>query len=390
MKMLVRTAATAALIAGLGALPAFAEDTIKVGVLVGYSGIGSLSGQQTDATIKLFQQKYGDAPGGHKIEFVRRDTTGPNPEVAKRLVQEVVTREKVRIMIGPDFTPNTLAAAPIVNEAKVPTFVIGAATTGIIGEKSPYFTRTFFAIPQLCKPLASYAVKNNWKRVYVMVADFAPGHDCEKYFLAALSEAGGTSAGNVRIPLSNPEFSAYMQRIKDAKPDALFIFMPIGEPSLGSLRAATDSGLKASGVKIMGTGDITDEPYVDAIGDAALDVLTTGIYSTQHPSELNKEFVKDYVALNGKSPRIGWTNVADWDALRLMYDGLNAQAGTSFDPDKFMAFVRGRSFESPRGPVSIDKGNGDITQNVYIRRAEKIDGVLQNVEIETLPNQAFK
>jgi ABC-type branched-subunit amino acid transport system substrate-binding protein len=199
MNKLLRTAAVAALIAGAGALPAFAEDTIKVGVLVGYSGIGSLSGQQTDATIKLFQQKYGDAPGGHKIEFVRRDTTGPNPEVAKRLVQEVITREKVRIMIGPDFTPNTLAAAPIVNEAKVPTFVIGAATTGIIGEKSPYFTRTFFAIPQLCKPLASYAVKNNWKRVYVMVADFAPGHDCEKYFLAALAEAGGTSAGVLRL-----------------------------------------------------------------------------------------------------------------------------------------------------------------------------------------------
>ena len=367
----------------------FAQD-VKVGVLVSYSGMGALGGQQTDAAIKLFQSKYGGAPGGHKIEFIRRDTTGPNPEVAKRLVQEAVTRDKVQILIGPDFTPNTLAAAPIVTEAKVPTMVIGAATTGIIGEKSPYFTRTFFAVPQLCKPLAPYAVKNSWKKVFVMVADFAPGHDCEKYFTASLAEAGGTLAGNLRIPLSNPEFSSYMQRIKDAKPDALFIFMPLGELSLGSLRAVNDSGLKASGVKILGTGDITDETYVEAVGDAALGTITTGLYSTQHNSAMNKEFVKDYVALNGKSPRIGWSAISSWDAMRLVYDGLEAQKGSAFDPDKFMSFVRGRSFESPRGPITIDKGNGDIVQNIYIRRAEKVDGVLQNVEIETLPNQAFK
>ena len=376
-------------IAALSA-PAFGEDSIRIGVLVSYSGMGSLSGQQTDATIKLFQQRYGAAPGGRKIEFIRRDTTGPNPEVAKRLVQEVVTREKAQILIGPDFTPNTLAAAPIVTEAKVPTFVVGAATTGIIGEKSPYFTRTFFAIPQLCKPLAPYAVKSGWKRVYVMVADFAPGHDCERYYTSALTEAGGAVAGNIRIPLSNPEFSAYMQRIKDSKPDALFIFMPIGELSIGSLRAVSDSGLRAAGVKITGTGDITDETYVDAVGDASLDTITTGIYSTQHNSPMNKEFVKDFTALNGKSPRIGWVNVSIWDALQLTYGGLTAQAGGSFDPDKFMAFVRGRSLESPRGPVTFDKGNGDITQNVYIRRTDKVDGVLENVEIATLPNEGFK
>ncbi len=388
MKTLATAAALTGLIAALST-GAFAEDSVKVGVLVGYSGISSLSGQQTDAAIKLFQKKYGEAPGGKKIELIRRDTTGPNPEVAKRLVQEAVTRDKARILIGPDFTPNTLAAAPIVTEAKVPTMVIGAATTGII-EKSPYFTRTFFATPQQCKPLAPYAVKNNWKKVYVMVADFAPGHDCEKYYTSALTEAGGTVVGNVRIPLSNPEFSAYMQRIKDSKPDALFIFMPLGEPSIGALRAVNDSGLKASGVKILAVGDTTDETYVDAVGDAALGTITTGIYSTQHDSAMNKEFVKDFEALNGKSPRIGWTAISIWDAFRLVYDGLAAQSGSSFDPDKFMAFVHGRSFESPRGPITIDKTTGDIIQNIYIRRTDKIDGVLQNVEIATLPNEGFK
>src|SRR5262249_40652031 len=223
MKTLAITAALTGVIAALST-GAFAEDSIKVGVLVGYSGISSLSGQQTDAAIKLFQKRYGEAPGGHKIELIRRDTTGPNPEVAKRLVQEAVTRDKVQILIGPDFTPNTLAAAPIVTEAKVPTFAVGAATTGIIGEKSPYLSRTCFATPEMCKPLAAYAVKNGWKNVFTMVADFAPGHDCEKLYADALKEAGGNLAGALRIPTRNPEFSAYMQRIKDAKPDAVFVF----------------------------------------------------------------------------------------------------------------------------------------------------------------------
>jgi branched-chain amino acid transport system substrate-binding protein len=388
MKPVVYAATAVAMLTASGAC--FAQESIKIGVLVSYSGMGALGGQQTDAAIKLFQQKFGDSPGGKKIEFIRRDTGGPNPEVAKRLVQEVVTRDKVQILVGPDFTPNTLAAAPIVTEAKVPTMVIGAATTGIIGEKSPYFTRTFFAIPQLCKPLASYAVKNNWKKLHVMVADFAPGHDCERYFNAEFAAQGGTVTGNLRIPLSNPEFSSYMQRIKDAKPDGVFIFMPLGELSLGSLRAVNDSGIKASGMKIIGTGDITDETYVDAVGDAAVGVITTGIYSTQHKSAMNQEFVRDYVALNGKSPRIGWSSITAWDAMRLVYDGLEAQKGSKFDPDKFMAFTRGRKFESPRGPISIDKDNGDISQNIYIRRAERIDGVLHNTEIETIPNYGFK
>lgn len=386
--MLLATAAAFGLAAfGQAAL---AQETVKVGVLVSYSGMTSLGGQQTDAAIKLFQKKYGETAGGKKIELVRRDTTGPNPEVAKRLVQEAVTRDKVQILIGPDFTPNTLAAAPIVTEAKVPTMVIGAATAGIIGEKSPYLTRTFFATPQLCRPFADYAMKNGWKKVHVMVADFAPGHDCERLFSTAFTEKGGTVTGNLRIPLSNPEFSSYMQRIKDAKPDGVFVFMPLGELSIGSLRALSDSGIKASGVHIMGTGDITDETYVDAVGDAALGVLTTGMYSTQHNSPMNKEFVKDFYDLNGTKTRMGWSVISAWDALRLVYDGLNAQANNKFDPDKFMAFTRGRTFESPRGPITIDKGNGDIIQNVYIRRTEKIDGVLQNVEIETLPNQPFK
>ena len=376
--------------AALVMAPASGQETIRIGVLQSYSGMTSLNGQQVDGTIKAFIQRYGDTVGGKKIEFVRRDTTGPNPEVAKRLVQEAITRDRVQILIGPDFTPNVLAAAPIINEGKIPTFVNGAATTGIVGEKSAYMARTFFAIPQLCKPLAPYAVKNNMKRIYVVVADFAPGHDCERYFNAAFTAAGGTLLGNLRIPIKNPEFSGYMQRIKDAKPDAIFVFMPIGDLSIGSIRAWNDSGLRAAGVKLIGTGDITDETYIDAVGDAAIGTITSGIYSTMHDSPLNKQFVADFVKINGPSPRVGWVAVSTWDAMRLAYDGLAAQAGKKFDAEQFMAFVRGRSFESPRGPISIDKTNGDIVQNVYIRRVDKINGVLQNVELETMRDEGFK
>ena len=390
MKMSWRTAAFALAAATLSVSAAAQQETIRIGVLQSFSGITSLNGQQTEGAVKLFLKKYGDTAGGKKIEYFTRDTTGPNPEVAKRLVQEAVTREKAQILIGPDFTPNMLAAASIVTEAKVPTIINGAATSGTIGERSPYYARTFFSIPQLCKPLAAYAVKNGWKRVFLVVADYAPGHDCEKSYMGALSEAGGTLVGNVRIPIKNPEFSSYMQRIRDAKPDAVYFFMPIGEMSIGVVRAFNESGLKAAGIKLTGSGDITDETYLDATGDAALGAITAGIYSTTHDSKLNKDFVSEYVALNGKSPRMGWVAISSWDAMRLIYDGVAAQAGQKFDADKFMAFVRGRSFESPRGPVTIDKSNGDIVQNVYIRRVEKVNGVLQNVEFETYKDQGFK
>ena len=380
----------AAAIAALSAQTAGAQQTLKVGVLQSYSGMTSLGGTHTDLAIRLFQQKYGDSPGGFKLELVRRDTTGPNPEVAKRLVGEVITRERVQILIGPDFTPNTLAAAPILKEAKVPSFVSGAATTGIVGERSPYSARTFVTAPQFCKPLAPYAVKQGWSKVFVVVADFAPGHDCEKYFFEALKEAGGTVVGNLRTPISNPEYSGYIQRIRDAKPDAVFIFMPLGELSIGIVRAINDSGLKASGVKIMGTGDITDEGYIDAVGDAALGVITAGMYSSQHNSALNKEFVEGFLKLGEGKQRVGWSAVSAWDAMRIMYDALESMKGQKFDPDKFKAFVYGYKFESPRGPVTIDKDNGDIIQNMYIRRVERVNGVLHNVEIETIPNMHFK
>jgi branched-chain amino acid transport system substrate-binding protein len=357
---------------------ALAQETVKVGVLLTYSGPSGLAGQHADDTIKIFQQRHGTTAGDKKIELIKRDTTGPNPEVAKRLVQELIVREKVDLLIGPDFTPNVLAAAPLVTEGKVPAIITGAATTGIIGEKSPYYLRTFFSIPQVVTPMAQYAYKTGARKLFVVVADYAPGHDAEGIMAKSFPALGGSVVGNLRISLRNPEFSSHMQRIKDAAPDAVFVFLPVGELTVQFLKAYADSGLKNTSIRLLGTGDLTDELLLESAGDAALGVVTAGYYSAAHDSAMNKQLVAEHAPFK-HSP-----NVPVWDALRLIYDGVAAQKGAPFNVDKFMAFAKGRKFESPRGPIAISAANGDIVQNTYIRRVERRDGKLQNIEIDTI------
>jgi len=372
------------------AAPAHAQETVKVGMLISYSGISATGGLSADNTLKLFQKKYGTEPGGKKLEFIRRDTTGPNPEVARRMAQELIVREKIQVMIGPDFTPNVLAIAPLVTEAKVPSIVPGAATQGIIGEKSPYLLRTFFSIPQSVRPMAQWASKNGIKKVVIVIADYGPGQDAEATFTKTFTDAGGVITSVIKVPVRNPEFSGYMQRIKDSGADATFVFMPIGELSLAFLKAYSDAGLKNTPMKLMSTGDVTDESTLDAAGDAALGVISVGHYSPTHDSATNKAFVSSYLAEFGKSPRMSMTHAVYWDALQVLYAGLEAQRGQKFDPDKFMATVKGKSFESPRGPITIDKTNGDIIQNAYIRKVERKDGQLQNVEFDVIKDVAPK
>lgn len=385
-RRLATTLAACTALVGAALVPsiALAQETVKVGLLMTYSGPSGLAGQHADNTIKVFQQRFGQTAGDKKIEFVKRDTTGPNPEVAKRLVQELIVREKVQLLVGPDFTPNVLAAAPLVTEGKVPTIISGAATTGIIGEKSPYLMRTFFSIPQVVTPVAQYAYRTGARKMFVVVADYAPGHDAEAMFTKGFQAAGGSIAGTLRVSLRSPEFSSHMQRIKDAAPDSVFVFLPVGETTVQFLKAYADSGLKKSPIRLFGTGDLTDELLLDVAGDNALGVLTAGYYSAAHDSPMNQQLVADHKPFN-HAP-----NVAVWDALRLIYDGVAAQKGAPFDRDKFMAFAKGRKFESPRGPVAISATNGDIVQNTYIRRVERRDGALVNVEIETIADPALR
>jgi len=372
--------------ASLLAATAVQAEPVKIGILTSYSGITATSGQQTDNAIKLFLQENGDTIGDKKLEFVRRDSTGPNPDVVKRLGQELIFREKVQILHGIDFTPNVLALAPVLTEGKTPGIITGAATSGTVAQKSPYYARTFMTLSQISRPMAQWALKNNIKKIYTVVADYAPGHESEGAFIDEFTKGGGTVVDKLRVPTRNPEFSPYMQRIRDAKPDAIFAFMPVGELSVGLLQAYSASGLAQVGIKLIGTGDLTDEGYLDAAGNAALGVVTAFIYSNTHDSQMNRDFIRKYEALNGKDLRIGISSVATWDGLNLIRDALLAQNGTPFNADAFMKFIAGRKMESPRGPIQIDEKSHDIIQNVYIRRVDRIDGTLQNVEIDTIPN----
>lgn len=384
-----RSGRLAALALMLGAsVAAHAQETIKVGLLGVYSGPSGLAGQMQDNTIKLFQQKYGTTVGGRKIEFIKRDTGGPNPEVAKRLATELITRDKVQVLIGPDFTPNVLAVAPLVTEAKVPAIIGGAATQGIIGEKSPYYVRTFFSIPQVVRPGVQWAWKNNLRKPVLIIADYGPGHDTEAVFNKTWTELGGQPPVTIKIPVRNPEFSGYMQRIKDAQPDFVYVFLPNGELPVQFFKAFVDSGLKGAGIKVVGTGDIVDEAYVDAAGDAAAGAITSSFYSSAHDSPVNKQLVADYTAQFGKSPRVGAPVAVAWDSMQLLYAGIAAQQGQKWDPDKFIAALRGKSFDSPRGKITISDKNGDIIQPIYMRRTERRDGVLVNVEFDTFADVA--
>jgi branched-chain amino acid transport system substrate-binding protein len=381
---------TAAALAALTMCAAQAQETLKVGVLVSYSGISAMTGQATDKVIKMFQDKYGTEVGGRKIEFVRRDSTGPNPEVVRRLAQELIVREKVQVMIGPDFTPNVLAVAPLVTEAKVPTILPGAATQGIVGEKSPYYMRTFFSVPQVVRPMAQWAAKNGIKKVSVVVADYGPGQDAEATFAKTFTELGGSIVTTIKVPVRNPEFSGYMQRLKDSNADAAFVFMPMGELALQFLKSYSDAGLKDSKMKLLSTVDLTDETTLEAAGAAALGAITAGSYSAAHDSALNREFAAAYEKAVGKTPRMSMYHVVIWDSMHVIYSALEKQRGAKFNPDKFMADARSMAFESPRGPISFDKQTGDITQNTYIRRVERVNGVLQNIEFDTIANVPAK
>jgi branched-chain amino acid transport system substrate-binding protein len=384
VKMLIKAAVIAISCGLLTVTPVLAQETVKVGMLISYSGISASAGIASDNVLKMFQKKYGSEPGGKKIEFIRRDTTGPNPEVARRMAQELIVREKVQVILGPDFTPNVLAIAPLVTEGKVPAIITGAATRGIVGEKSPYYLRTFFSIPQSVRPMAQWAAKNDIKKVVIVIADYGPGQDAEQTFTKTFTEAGGVITSVIKVPVRNSEFSGYMQKIKDSGAEAAFVFMPIGELSLGFLKAYADAGLKNTKLKLLSTGDVTDESTLDAAGDAALGVISVGHYSPTHIAATNQAFVKSYLAEFDKTPRLGFAQVTMWDALQVLYAGLEAQRGQKFDPDKFIASVKGKQFDSPRGPISLDKTTGDIIQNAYIRKVERIGGVLQNVEFDTI------
>lgn len=355
---------------------------LKIGWLTSYTGPGAAAGAITDAAIATFQRKYGDTVAGRKIQIIRRDTTGPAPDVARRLAQELIVGEKVDFIGGMDYTANTMAIAPLSTAAKVPVVIVNSATSGIL-TKHPYLARVGFTTTSVAKEVAAYAAKNGMKNVYTFVHEFEPGLDAEAMFLREFKAAGGNIAGSVRAPMKTTDYSPYIQRIKDAKPDAVFVFMAAGETPSIFLRQFKEAGADQT-IKIIGTGDITDEPNLPAAGDAAIGVVTAFHYTPTHDSALNKEFAASFAAIAPGKP-LNFVAAATYDAIHVIYDVIEKQKG-EVTPMRSMELIKQIKFESPRGPISIDPETRDIVQNIYFRKAEKIDGKVVNVEFATVPN----
>jgi len=356
-------------------------DTIKIGVILSYSGQFADPTAQIDNGIKLYLKQHGDKLAGKNVELIRKDVGGINPPVAKRLAQELVTRDKVDILTGFSLTPNALAGADVSVEAKKFMVVMNAATA-IVTTKSPYMVRVSFTVPQLNQTLGTWAGKQGLKNAYTMVTDYGPGIDAEAAFQKGFKEAGGDIAGSVRMAVQNPDFSAYVQRAKDLDPKGIFIMIPGGAQSPAFGKALAERGIDPQKIEVMGQLEITDEHALASMGDAAIGIITAGHYDYTHPSKLNDAFVKAYKAEFDRNP--DFFSVGGYDGMHLIDLALQKSGGKT-DADSLVSAAKGASWESPRGPISIDPETRDIVQTVYIRRVEKVDGRLINVEIAEIP-----
>jgi branched-chain amino acid transport system substrate-binding protein len=360
-------------------------QTVKLGIVDTYSGPFAAVGEQLDRGIRLYMKQHEkDLPPGVKLEIIRRDDTGPNPEVAKRMAQELITRDHVQLLAGTVYTPNALAIAPLATEAKVP-FIVMNAGTAMITTKSPYIARVSFTMWQSSYPLGAWAAKNGIKKVYSAVSDYGPGIDAEAAFTKGFTDAGGQMVGSVHMPLANPDYVPFMQRAKDAAPDAVFAFVPAGKDATALMKTFGDLGLKQAGIKMIGPGDITTDEELQNMGDVALGVVTAFHYSAAAKRPANQAFVKAYQAEFNTKDDPGFEVVGAYDGMAAIFHVIIAQKG-NIDPDKTMALLKGwKNDDSPRGPIMIDPETRDIVQNEYMRRIERVNGLLANVEFETIP-----
>ena len=362
-----------------------AQNVVKLGMVGEFSGPFAQYGQQILGGMKAYMKLHGDTVAGKKIEIVQKDTGGPAPDVAKRLAQELVTRDNVDILVGFGLTPNALAAAPVATEAKKAMVIMNAATS-IITTKSPYIVRVSMTLPQITQPMAKWAAKNGIKKVYTVVADYGPGLDSEKAFSEAFKAAGGEIVGSIHTPLQNPDFSPFIQRVKDAKPEAVFLFLPAGEQGIAFMKGYAERGLAQAGIKLIATGDITDDGVLEAMGEPTLGLITSFHYSAAHDSPENKAFVKAYAEANGTKLRPNFMAAGGYDGMAVIYEALKKTNGST-DGDKLIAAMKGMKLTSPRGPIMIDPETRDIVQTVYIRKVEKTGGGLYNVEFDKFPDQ---
>ncbi|MEI6760890.1 MAG: ABC transporter substrate-binding protein [Betaproteobacteria bacterium] len=363
----------------LASYAAAEEAKFKIGLILPMTGQQATTGRQIEAAARLYMAQNGDTVAGRKIELIVKDDTSI-PDVTKRLAQELVVNDKVNVLAGFGITPSALATAPIATQSKTPQVVMAAATSSIT-LASPYIVRTSFTLPQASVALADWAPKNGIKKVVTLVSDYGPGLDAEKFFSERLLFNGGQITESLRVPMRNPDFAPFLQKVRDLKPDALFVFVPSGAGA-AVMKQFLERGMDKAGIKLIGTGDVTDDDQLNDMGDGALGVVTSHHYSTAHPSALNKKFVEAFTKAN-KGLRPNFMAVGGYDGMRVIYEALRATKGKG-DGDALLAAMKGQIFESPRGPMFIDAQTRDVVQNIYLRKVQKQNGELYNVEFDVI------
>lgn len=355
-----------------------AQETVKVGLLLSMTGPFASTGKQLEAGARLYMAEHGDTVGGKKIELLIKDDAGM-PDQAKRLATELIVKDKVQVLGGFALTPLALSVAPVATQSKTPAVVMVAATSSVI-DASPYYVRSSFTLPQVAIGVAEWAPKNGIKKVVSLVSDYGPGIDAEKAFKERFEQRGGVVQDAIRVPVRNPDFAPFLQKVRDEKPDAVFVFLPAGAGAQ-FMKQFAERGLDKAGIKLIATGDVVEDDILNDMGDVALGVVSSHHYSAAHPTEANQKFVQAFRQANG-GKRPNYMAVAAYDGMRVIYNALAASRGAT--GDALLATMKGQRFESPRGQVLIDAQSRDIVQDVYIRKVERRDGELYNVEFDVL------
>ncbi len=377
-RTLVQAMACAALISASG-MSLAQQAPFKIGLILPMTGQQATTGRQIEAAAKLWMAQNGDTVAGRKVQLIVKDDTSL-PDVTRRVAQELIVNDKVDVLAGFGITPSAMATAPLATQSKTPLVVMAAATSSIT-EASPYIVRTSFTLPQASVALADWAPKNGIKKVVTLVTDYGPGIDAERFFKDRLLFNGGTVPESLRVPLRNPDFAPFLQKVRDIKPDALFVFVPSGAGA-AVMKQFLERGMDKAGIKLIGTGDVTDDDQLNDMGDGAIGVVTSHHYSTAHPSAANKKFVAEFQKAN-KNLRPNFMAVGGYDGMRVIYEALKKTGGKG-GGDALLAGMKGQIFESPRGPVFIDAQTRDIVQNIYLRKVEKKDGQLWNMEFDVI------
>ena len=372
----------AAAVAAMLPRAAHAADPLKIALILPLTGPFASTGRQIEAAVRVYMQKHGDTVAGRKVELLVRDDTGLAPETTKRLAQEAIARDKVAIIAGFGLTPLAFATAPVATEAKIPMIVMAAATS-VIPQRSPYIVRSNFTVPQITAPMADWAAKKGMKRLFTMVTDYAPGIECENVFVKVFTAAGGKILESIRTPLRNPDYGPFIQRVKDARPEALFLFVPSGEGT-AVMKQYLDRGLREAGITLICTGDVLDDDLLENVGPPAAGIISSHHYSAAHDSPENKAYFDAFTKAN-PGMRPNFMSVGGYDGMHVIYEALK-KTGGDLDGTRLVEAMKGLKWMSPRGPMYIDPQTRDVVQTIYIRRCEIIGGKPWNIEFDKVEN----